>query len=90
MTDEQVKAFYREIGAVCGKYGIGICVGMWFEGKDGDNWGPFKFWDVTDTDCKEVADFLVNRIERFADDLDPNRKTEKHMREVVKSNPDKN
>ena len=62
MESEQAKQFFREIGEVCQKHGIGAIVG-WYVCQNGD--GHFKLYDPADSNMKTCAVIMSAHIESW-------------------------
>lgn len=63
MTNEQAKQFYREIGEVCQKHGIGAFVGWWINKDDGH--GHFSYYNPLDEEMKQAALIMAAMVEMW-------------------------
>lgn len=66
MTDQEVKAFYRDLGALCKKHKMSGLAGVWFAGEHSDLFGELKFWDIADSRMKLVIEDITDKYQRWA------------------------
>jgi hypothetical protein len=66
MTNDEIKAFYREIGAVCSKYKISGVAGVWFSGNGHDEFGQMLYWDIADSRMKLIIEDLSQKYSYWA------------------------
>ncbi len=66
MSNEEIKAFYREIGEVCRKHKLSGLAGVWFSGAGHDEFGQLLFWDVTNTRMKLIVEDLSEKYQYWA------------------------
>lgn len=64
MDNEQAAQFFREIGEICQKHGIGAFVG-WYVCQAGNGDGHFKYYDPTDSNMKSCALIMSAHVENW-------------------------
>lgn len=69
MTKQQIEAFLRDIGGVCARHHIGCFVGLWFSGKGHDEMGISANHDITDTQMRQLSEFLTGFLSYFQDSI---------------------
>lgn len=91
MTNDQIKAFYREIGDVCRKYKMSALAGVWFSGEGNDEFGQLQFWDVSDTRMRLIVEDLSEKYEYWAKHtLGYIKRPLGSIHEILKDDDDKN
>lgn len=68
MNNDQVKQFYREIAAVCTKFGVSL-TGMWFEADPGDFYGRIVAADPADTRMTAICDAIADKLKDWTDEI---------------------
>lgn len=66
MDNETAQQFYKQVGQVCEKFGIGAFVG-WWAGSHGshDGNGSFSYYNPIDLEMKQAATIMHAMIERY-------------------------
>jgi hypothetical protein len=75
MTEDQVPAFYTELGAVLEKYNVGMMAGLWMA-SDSDVMGCIEAYPVGDTRLRAVGMYVCHSLKQWKDSIhrDPNEK----------------
>lgn len=66
MTQEQVNAFYHDLGDVCRKHGIQGLAGIWF--SKGEEQGKLAFWNPLDLQTKTLVQCISEKWEQLLRD----------------------
>lgn len=69
MKNEQANQFYREVGEICQRYGVGAFVG-WYVMQNGDGDGHFKFYNPADHEMKACALIMGAMVENWQKQTD--------------------
>lgn len=64
MDNVTAQQFFREIGEVCQKHGIGAFVG-WYVCQAGNGDGNFKYYDPADSYMKSCAEIMSAQVEAW-------------------------